>query len=203
MQFPLKKIDRIQRKEATTITEEWIPIINYEGIYSISNYGNVRKEKRISYRTVNGKTRPYPHKQQLIKTALNTSGYSRVVLWKDGKSKKFFVHRLVAEHFVENNDFKPVVNHKDGIKVNNHYINLEWLTHSENNIHAIYELSVTPDTSGIHDKRKVKQLDKITGQVLAEFESIKEAQNATNVSHISSVCRGVRHTAGGYKWEYA
>lgn len=55
----------------------------------------------------------------------------------DGKNKLFFVHRVVALHFVDGYFDGAVVNHKDGNKSNNHYTNLEWVSRSDNNKHAI------------------------------------------------------------------
>jgi DNA-binding NarL/FixJ family response regulator len=64
-------------------------------------------------------------------------GYSAVTLWVDGVSEKFKVHRLVAEAFLEKPSASALeVNHKDGVKANNHYTNLEWVSHSENMTHA-------------------------------------------------------------------
>ena len=71
-----------------------------------------------------------------IKQQLTKSGYFRVELWQNGFGRKHLVHRLVAEKFVPNPDGKPQVNHKDGNKINNCDENLEWVTQSENQIHA-------------------------------------------------------------------
>ncbi len=65
----------------------------------------------------------------------NTGGYARVALYNKPYHKRFFVHRLVAEYFVEGYDPNLQVNHIDGNKLNNHYTNLEWVTQSENEQH--------------------------------------------------------------------
>ena len=87
--------------------------------YSISEYGEVRNR----------------HGRALTpQTSWN--GYSRIELSRRGKAKKHLVHRLVASTFVQNPDNKPCVNHIDGVKLNNHFSNLEWVTRSENQLHA-------------------------------------------------------------------
>jgi hypothetical protein len=100
------------------MNEEWKPIENYEDLYWVSNFGNVkskRKDKKLS---------------------INLDGYYVVNLCKNGKIKTFTVHRLVAQAFVPNPKNKPFVNHIDGDKLNNYYKNLEWCTQSENMKHA-------------------------------------------------------------------
>jgi len=67
---------------------------------------------------------------------LSKAGYFRVELWHDGFGRKRLIHRLVAAAFVPNPEGKPQVNHKDGDKLNNRAENLEWVTQSENQIHA-------------------------------------------------------------------
>jgi hypothetical protein len=64
------------------------------------------------------------------------NGYVRVELWRDGKGKKYLLHRLLAEAFIPNPADKPCVNHIDGDKANNALSNLEWVTQSENQRHA-------------------------------------------------------------------
>lgn len=73
---------------------------------------------------------------RLIKQQAGNTGYLRVELWTNGKGKKYLLHRLIAEKFIPNPDGKPVVNHIDGNKQNNAIENLEWVTRSENQLHA-------------------------------------------------------------------
>lgn len=101
------------------MTTKWIDIKGYEGLYQVKNTGNVKS-------LYTGKI--------LIANA-PSADYNRVFLYKEGYSRLFSVHRLVALHFVENPLNKPIVNHKDRNKKNNHYLNLEWVTYAENSQH--------------------------------------------------------------------
>ncbi len=73
---------------------------------------------------------------RVIKQQLDRPGYARVELWRDGEGKKYLVHRLLAQAFIPNPEGKPQVNHIDGDKKNNALTNLEWVTQSENQLHA-------------------------------------------------------------------
>lgn len=105
------------------MTEEWKPIKGLH--YEVSSLGNVRNSE--SYKSIS----------QLDK---NREGYIRVNLFSNGKKKRYFIHRLVAEAFIPNPENKPQVNHKDGNKQNNELSNLEWVTNSENQLHSYYIL---------------------------------------------------------------
>lgn len=100
---------------------EWKDIKGYENYYQISNNGQVKNIKT----------------NKILIGDINSAGYKRVILYTPNK-KRFFIHRLVAEHFCN----KPlnykglVVNHIDGNKLNNDYKNLEFITRSENDKHA-------------------------------------------------------------------
>ena len=71
-----------------------------------------------------------------LKGSITESGYKYFRLSQQGKKFRFYVHRLVAEYYLTNNDSTKIVNHKNGNKLDNRVENLEWITHSENNIHA-------------------------------------------------------------------
>jgi len=105
------------------------PIFGFEKMYSISNLGNVRIEN----------TRIPSNFGKIKKCSISNSGYLRVHLSINKKRlyKTFFIHRLVAYHFLGNLNGKEYVNHKDGNRLNNDVENLEWCTPKENTQHHI------------------------------------------------------------------
>ena len=107
--------------------EIWKDIKDFEGFYQVSNFGNVRSCNRIVNKQF--------LKGEIRKPRLKND-YYRIALQKNMKRKEFGVHNLVAIMFIDNPENKPIVNHKDGNKQNNHVDNLEWVTYSENSIHA-------------------------------------------------------------------
>nr|QBK86537.1 MAG: HNH endonuclease [Marseillevirus LCMAC102] len=134
---------------------------------------------------------------RLLKTQMKC-GYENVTLRKNKTNYGKTIHRLVALAFIPNPDNLRVVNHKDGVKTNNHISNLEWVTQKENIIHA-HKLGLS-----ISFSRSVCQLDKHKNLVYT-FSSIKEASEKTNVrgSHIVDVCKGRRSKEKGWYWCYA
>jgi hypothetical protein len=81
--------------------------------------------------------RIYSHKSnRFLKGSEHSEGYRRIELRKGSKVRRFYIHRLVAELYLEKKDSNLVINHKDGDKANNHYTNLEWTTQSKNVLHA-------------------------------------------------------------------
>ena len=97
-------------------------IKGYEGLYQISNLGDVKTIYKY---------RPSRNLKPVIR-----KGYYTVTLCKDGNIKIHSVHRLLAEAFIDNPDNLPVINHKDGNRLNNSINNLEWCTQKENIRHA-------------------------------------------------------------------
>lgn len=112
----------------TGISQEgWRDVAGYEGLYQVSNYGRVKSFRRRG----NNKDR--------ILNPFRTSkkgAYRCVTLSKDGNDIRASVHRLVATAFHENPENRAEVNHKDGNPSNNHVDNLEWVTRSQNMLHA-------------------------------------------------------------------
>ena len=110
--------------------EVWKDIKGYEGLYQVSNFGNVKSlRKRID----KGKCHRY-FNEKILKPIETNKGYLRVKFCKDRKIKKIRVHRLVAEAFIKKPELE--VNHRDGNKKNNKIENLEWVTKKENLQHA-------------------------------------------------------------------
>lgn len=112
------------------MTEEiWKPIEGYEGLYEVSSYGRVRSLDRY----VKGRYGNYRlHKGKILSPAKDTTGYLKVVLSCNGKSKTIKVHRLIAQTFILNPDNLPEVNHKDEDKTNNRVENLEFCNRKYN-----------------------------------------------------------------------
>ena len=157
--------------------EIWKPIKGYDGNYYVSNYGRVKS----TY-----------HASEKFLTPINSGkGYLQVTLFKNHKSKKFLVHRLVAEYFVENPNGLYFVNHKDENKSNNHFLNLEWCDVAYNNAYGTRMQKV---------RKKVQQ--SLNGVVIATYNSMTEAGNAVGKKSgaISRCCNGIYKTCGGYEW---
>ena len=109
--------------------EIWKPCVGFEGLYEVSNLGNVRS---LNYRNRIG----FVHNLFL---SASKQGYLTVHF----KNREYKVHRLVATAFIPNPENKRCVNHLDGNKQNNNVTNLEWCTHSENTRHKFDVLGYT------------------------------------------------------------
>lgn len=172
--------------------EVWKDIPGYEGLYQASNQGRIKSLPKRK-----GKGNGYIKEEEILKASVEAHGYERVVLGKDGKKKKYQVHRLIAATFIPNEENKQQVNHINGNKADNRVENLEWCTDSENMQHAFQNGLINIPT------RSVIQLD-LQGTLIKEWDSITEAEAATGVrrGNIWSCCVGKRKTANGYKWKY-
>lgn len=83
-------------------------------------------------------------KFKILKNCNDSHGYYTVNIFYNGKKRLCLVHRLVMMAFVNNKLNKPCVNHIDGNIINNRLENLEWVTYSENNLHAFRVLNRKP-----------------------------------------------------------
>lgn len=180
--------------------EIWKDIVGYEGLYQISNFGNV---KSLNYN--------HTHTSKLLVPKRHHSGYVMVTLCKNNIHKNKFIHILVANAFIENIENKPCVNHIDGDKHNNHVSNLEWVTHKQNTQHAIktgLRKNLTPLKGlfgGSHPaSKKILQFD-INGNFIREWDCISVAANyyGLNSCTISNCCAFRKKSAKGYIWRYA
>lgn len=134
----------------------------------------------------------------ILKGRLSNSGYLQVSIKKDttGRFINQYKHRLVAKHFVKNPKLKPHVNHKDGVKINNFYKNLEWVTPSENQVHR-HSIGIRKTSNRIVGKFK-------DGELIAKYNSIVEAASKEGRprASIDSVLAGHRKTLFGFEWRY-
>ncbi|EOW9529865.1 NUMOD4 motif-containing HNH endonuclease [Bacillus cytotoxicus] len=143
----------------------WLDVVGYEGLYEVSNTGLIRTHSEKTTHTVHHGIRKW--KQRILKNKTPNGRNVRVSLWKDGKSKDFLVHRLVAEAFIPRVKDKTSINHIDGDPKNNHVSNLEWCNHEENNNHAF-------DNDLMSSNKKVILFDKNTSETIV-FRSMAKA----------------------------
>ena len=175
--------------------EHWKPVPEYEGLYEVSNSGQVRSVYR--YKTI-------------LKPMISNAGYERVDLFKDRKRKQFSVHRLVALAFIENPEGKPFVNHKDENKLNNEASNLEWVTHSENcNYGTAIARRITHrdySKTRINTVHQIEVCSKpiaqysLDGKFIRTWKSTSECcrEMGWTISNVSRAAKGKNKTAYGF-----
>lgn len=167
-----------------TIKEEYKDIKNYEGLYQVSNLGNV---KRVS-------------KNRLLTPQKDKYGYLHVSLSKNNKVKIYKVHRLVADTFIENKNNYKQINHKDEDKLNNNVNNLEWCNSKYNCNYGNRNNKIS-----IKNGNKGKSIYQIKDNiVIKKWNNIITASKTLNINNknIVSCCKNKRKSAGGYQWIY-
>lgn len=177
--------------------EIWKDIKGYEGLYQISNFGNVKSlpKFRVKYHTG----------EIILKQQNSANGYKQINLYKNNKHRTEKIHRLVAEAFIPNPENKPEVNHIDGDKTNNYIGNLEWNTRKENGKHAwnigLFKHYSPPPPK---QKKKVNQYS-LDGKFIRTWNGLVDASRELNISHdgICNCCVGRQKQCGGYIWKHA
>jgi len=169
----------------SSASEEWKPVVGFEGLYEVSNYGRVKSLNRIITQK-NGIKREVPEK---MLTQSDAGGYLQVCLSKEGKSRSYGVHVLVGRAFVKGYDPDKAyeINHKDENKKNNRWDNLEWCDRKYNLNYGNYRKNMSLANGG---PGKVKVYD-LEGNLVGEYDTIKEAATKTGVD-ISLVSYNIR-----------
>lgn len=170
--------------------EIWKYVKGYEGYYQISNLGRVKSVERYVWWP--GLNCYHLLKERIMKPQLCRKGYARVQFKVDNVSKSFAVHRMVAEAFIPNPEGKLEVNHINSIRDDNRLENLEWATHSENQVHA-YKFGNRDHKGNNHPQRKIDE--SIVKEIRAKYIPFKYAgrkladEYGLKVSHIANIVR--------------
>ena len=154
-------------------------INNFEN-YAISNYGNIKNVKN----------------NKLLKPSKNTNGYLEYTFCQNGIKKTFRIHRLVGLYFIPNPNNKPYINHKNGIKTDNHVDNLEWCTAKENDNHA--------RMTGLKNQNKPILAEELSTGNKIVFNSVSEAGALLGINKgtISKVLHNKRNQVHGYTFRF-
>lgn len=175
--------------------EEWKPIED-NTIFFISNYGRVKRIETIVNSGNGAKRKIKEHIYEKLYPSDN--GYYHITTTYNNNNIVIYPHFEVAKAFITNKWKLPQINHKDENKQNNCVWNLEWCT-------SKYNCNYGSRIKRCSEKRCKKVLQyNLEGKFISEYNSIKEALEQTGISghNISSVCKGLRKTAGGFIWKY-
>lgn len=175
------------------MSEVW-KTVSINPLYEVSNLGRVRVLPHdVSYKSRYGKIVTL-HIRGMVLKPIKNGRYFCVCIDKKQKT----IHRLVAMAFIPNPDNLPEVNHKDENRYNNRVENLEWCT-------PLYNTNYGTGKARRGQKCWVAVIATDKDGSEHRFSSIREAGEKTGVdrSNIGACCRGMQHTAGGYRWRYA
>ena len=136
--------------------EQWKDIQGFEGLYKVSSFGRVVRYARTYFCCCNKHLPENDIKGDLCR------GYHRVTLYSNKSKKRIFVHRLVAETFMPNDENKPEIDHIDGNPLNNNISNLRWCNHKENLNNPITRKRKSEATKRFYERSKKNDLYCIT-----------------------------------------
>lgn len=181
------------------INEYYANIKGYENLYQISNYGTIKSVDKVvknnnGYRTIKGR---------ILTPQIDKKGYYRIGLTKNHKQKFYLVHRLVAETFIPNVYNEPIINHKNGNKLDNHISNLEWCTQQYNIQHA-YNTGLKIGVSAEH-KGKYNPNVKLNEQDVLNIRNDKNnginIKDSYNKYKEKITFKGFQNVWFGYTWK--
>lgn len=176
------------------MTEEiWKPVLGYEDRYEISNFGRFK----IHDRFVNNRGKIKLRKGKIIDGHITGAGYRSFSIYINGSHKVVSMHRLVAEHFIDNPLNLPQVNHIDGNKLNNRLDNLEWCSSKHNVNHAIRIGLSNPPKGEKNGKSILKESDVLFILKNKEVFSIRDMGKMLGVSHSA-----VQLITSGKNWRH-
>lgn len=146
--------------------EVWKDIPGYEGIYQASNLGRINSL--------------HFGRCKILKQVADSSNYKMVFLWKNKKRKIELVHRLILKSFKGNSELQ--CNHINGIKHDNRIENLEWVTRSENAIHA-YKIGIHESVRG--ERNGISKLTEKDVRLIKRMNGKRSIKTMAKLYHVS------------------
>ena len=183
---------------------QWKPIKGYDGMYEVSDSGEVRSLDRTRSANIRHVTE-MKIKGKILKQNTKRNGYKTVDLCKDNKPKTILVHRIVAETFIPNPNGYRFVNHKDSNRENNKVENLEWVTSSENRRHGIKTGGVKFASRKILCIENGQQFDRpglAADWIIKNYPERTKGKPRVVAHNISTACMGRTPKAYGFTWKY-
>lgn len=180
--------------------EIWKPINGYDGLYEISNLGSIKSlERKVNSRYGTHHT----IKEQVINCAISKDGYCTVMLYKNGKSERKRIHRLVYEAFICSIPKGYDIHHINNNKQDNRLENLELIEHI---LHIKNHKNEKDCIKAVVERCSKPVIQYLNDELIAEYSSAVEAERQTGIdnAHISACCNNKpKHkTAGGYIWKF-
>ena len=183
--------------------ENWKDIKGYEGFYQISDLGRVKSlERDVCF--PNGTVNRHIEEKILVQN-IGKRGYAYVNLYLNGKMKTIKTHRLVAEAFLPNPENKPMVNHKDEVKINNAVSNLEWCDSAYNANYGTRNERIIQNRRSYKLGNAPRAKAVFCVELNKTFDCAKRAEEELGIwgTSIIKVCKGKAKTTGGFHWRYA
>ena len=173
--------------------EVWRAVVGYEGVYEVSNWGRVKSL--------------WFGKERILKPHKNKNGYLTVLLSKNKKITRCYIHRLVAQAFIPNPQNLSEINHKNEQKELNFVENLEWCDHRYNMRYGTRIERVAKANAGVYNTKCSKPVVQKTkdGEFVREWPSLAEINRQTgwSIANISQCCNGILKSSHGYRWSYS
>lgn len=179
---------------------EWKTINGFQNRYAVSNDGRVWSLSA----------------DKQMKTKIDKCGYEAVCLYDNGRVVSKFVHRLVAETWIENKDELPQVNHKDENKTNNRVDNLEWVSAKENANHgtrkvrraeSVKHKKVVDSRLASSSSRRGKRIVQVSmdGRFVCVWNSISDVYRSLGLRIDGNLSRAIKKgkVFHGFRWECA
>lgn len=183
------------------MSEIWKDIAGYEGLYQVSNLGNVKSLEHEIPQVRRTTPLIYHHKETMLKKH-SDGRYLSVVLQRDGGRKRKLIHRLVAEAFIPNPNNFETINHKDEDKTNNYVDNLEWMSLQDNLLYGTRLERIRK--KNLNNPKRAKRIGQYTmdGTLICEYPSYCETRRSGYYNIWGTVHNSHnRHQAYGYVWK--